>query len=383
MRKEGNLFLKNNRQKDLYERAENLSTELKKHVKKADQQGSFLDETVQTLKKHKYLSIVLPEIYGGEDLSLYEWLIMQEKIAEGDAATALSVGWHNGILMELKEGKLWSEADFKWAASKAQEQKLFNRASTEKNTGSPTRGGRPETIAVRQDDGYILNGIKTFTTMAEVLDYAIVSAWIEEEEQIGWFVVDMKAEGVSVDKTWDTLGMRGTASDDLVLKDVKLSDASLVERKDQRSGPKGWLLHIPACYLGVAQAALNDAVRFAKDFQPNSLDHPISKESHIRQKIGEMEMLIRRARAYLYHVAEEWDCNPENREHLAKELAVVKVTVTNDANKVVDLAMRVAGGRGLSKELPFERYYRDVRAGLHNPPMDDLILEHLASNLLD
>lgn len=383
MHKEDNLFLKNNRQKDLYERAENLSTELKKHVKKADQQGRFLDETVQTLKKHKYLSIVLPEIYGGEDLSLYEWLIMQEKIAEGDAATALSVGWHNGILMELKEGKLWSEADFKWAASKAQEQKLFNRASTEKNTGSPTRGGRPETIAVRQDDGYILNGMKTFTTMAEVLDYAIVSAWIEEEEQIGWFVVDMKAEGVSVDKTWDTLGMRGTASDDLVLKDVKLSDASLVERKDQRSGPKGWLLHIPACYLGVAQAALNDAVRFAKELQPNSLDHPIAKEAHIRHKIGEMEMLIRRARTYLYHVAEEWDCNPENRNKLAKELAVVKVTVTNDANKVVDLAMRIAGGRGLSKELPFERYYRDVRAGLHNPPMDDLILEQLASGLLD
>ncbi len=68
---------------------------------------------------------------------------------------------------------------------------------------------------------------------------------------------------------------------------------------------------------------------------------------------------------------------------MAKELAVVKVTVTNDANKVVDLAMRVAGGRGLSKSYPFERYYRDVRAGLHNPPMDDMIIEQLASELLD
>ncbi|WP_369404789.1 acyl-CoA dehydrogenase family protein [Piscibacillus salipiscarius] len=286
------LFLKNERHIDLYKRAEQLSSELKEHANKADREGRFLNETVQTLKNHQYLSLVLPETYGGMDLSLYEWLLMQEKIAEGDAATALSVGWHNGILMELKEGNLWSQEHFKWIAGKAQEQKLFNRASTEKNTGSPTRGGRPETVAKKVEKGFIINGRKTFTTMAEVLDYAIVAAWIEDEEQIGWFVVDMKSKGVSVDQTWDTLGMRGTASDDLVLSNVKLSEDSLVELKGKRSGPKGWLLHIPACYLGIAQAALNDAVLFAKDFKPNSLDHPISKVSHIRQKIGEMNMIL-------------------------------------------------------------------------------------------
>ncbi|WP_175615219.1 acyl-CoA dehydrogenase family protein [Piscibacillus halophilus] len=380
---EDHIFLKNNRHIDLYQRATKLSNELKNHVKEADEKGRFLNKTVQTLKDHQYLSLVLPASYGGEDLSLYEWLIMQEKIAEGDAATALSVGWHNGILMELKEGKLWTDENFDWVAKKAHKQKLFNRASTEKNTGSPTRGGRPETVAKRTVDGYSLTGRKTFTTMAEVLDYAIVSAWIEDEEQMGWFLIDMKQEGVSVDPTWDTLGMRGTASDDLVLDNVVVSKRHLVERKGKSSGPKGWLLHIPACYLGIAKAALKDAVQFAKEFQPNSLDHPIAKESHVRQKIGEMDLILRRARTYLFHVAEEWDRHPEKRPQLAKELAVVKVTATNDANKVVDLAMRIAGGRGLSKEYPFERYYRDVRAGLHNPPMDDLILEQLASGLLD
>ncbi|TFB21740.1 acyl-CoA dehydrogenase [Filobacillus milosensis] len=378
-----NIYIKSERHLNLYHRALKLSKKLKTYADEADRQGRFLPETVWTLKEHEYLSIVLPKKYGGEDLTLYEWLIMQEKIAEGDAATALSVGWHNGILMELKEGKLWSEENFDWIAREAENQKLFNRASTEKNTGSPTRGGRPETVAVKVDNGYVLNGRKTFTTMADVLDYVIVSAWIEDEEKIGWFAVDMKSLGVSVEQTWNTLGMRGTASDDLVLNDVRVSSERLVERKGKKSAPKGWLLHIPACYLGIARAALNDAVTFANEFQPNSLDHPISKESHVRQKIGEMDLILRRARNYLYSIAEKWDQYPEQREYLAKELAVVKVTATNDANKVVDLAMRIVGGRGLSKNYPFERYYRDVRAGLHNPPMDDLILEQLASSLLD
>lgn len=380
---EENIFLKNKRHINLYEHAIEISNQLKQYTQESDQEARFLPQTVQVLKDHRYLSIVLPQTYGGEDLSLYEWLIMQEKIAEGDAATALSVGWHNGVLMELKEGNLWTEEDFHWIAKKASDQKLFNRAATEENTGSPTRGGRPETVAVRNSNGYVLNGRKTFTTMAEVLDYAIVSAWIEDEEQIGWFMVDMTLDGVSVDKTWDTLGMRGTASDDLVLENVQLKTGDLVERKGKRVTPKGWLLHIPACYLGIANAALREAVQFAKEFQPNSINHPIAKESNVRQKIGEMELILRRARNYLYSIAFNWDEHPEKRDLLAKELATVKVTATNDANKVVDLAMRIAGGRGLSKQYPFERYYRDVRAGLHNPPMDDLVLEQLASSLLD
>ncbi|GEL78628.1 acyl-CoA dehydrogenase family protein [Tenuibacillus multivorans] len=383
MTKEQNIFLKNDRHVDLYKKATELSDQLKQYVKESDQEARFLSETVQTLKDHHYLSIILPEEYGGEDLSLYEWLLMQEKIAEGDAPTALSVGWHNGLLMDLKEYDVWSEEDFAWVAKEAGEQKLFNRASTEKNTGSPTRGGRPETVATRSGDGYVLNGRKTFTTMASVLDYAVVSAWVEDEEILGWFVIDMTSEGVSVDPTWDTLGMRGTASDDLVLDQVNVSQDSLVERKSKKSVPKGWLLHIPACYLGIAKAAIDDAVKFAKKFQPNSLEHPIAKVPHIRQKIGEMEMLLMRARHYLFSIAQEWDQFPEKRGELSKDLATVKVTTTNDANKIVDLAMRIAGGRGLSKDYPFERYYRDVRAGLHNPPMDDLVLEQLASSLLD
>ncbi|WP_017187311.1 acyl-CoA dehydrogenase family protein, partial [Alkalibacillus haloalkaliphilus] len=359
------VFLKNERQVELYEKAAKISDQVSQHAKAADQEARFLDQTLKVLKRYNYLSIVLPEVYGGEDLSLYEWLLMQVKIAEGDGATALSVGWHLGLLMEIKAEGIWSNSINEFIAKEAAKQKLFNRASTEQNTGSPTRGGKPETTAVLGQDVYVLNGRKTFTTMAEKLDYALVSAYMPEEESVSWFLVDMLKEGVSIDRTWDTLGMRGTGSDDLVLEDVLIDSEFHVEHNgNKQSLPKAWLLHIPACYLGIAQAALKESVTFARSFQPNSLDYPIAKTHHVRQKLGEMNLLLMRSRHLLFDLAKRWE-EEERKELLVNEIAMVKVNVTNDAQRVVDLAMRIAGGRGLSKTFNFERYYRDVRAGLH------------------
>ncbi|MDQ0352150.1 alkylation response protein AidB-like acyl-CoA dehydrogenase [Alkalibacillus filiformis] len=376
------VFLKNERQVELYKRASKISEQVSENAKVADHEARFLDQTLKVLKRYNYLSIVLPEAYGGEDLNLYEWLLMQEKVAEGDGATALSVGWHLGLLMEIKAEGIWTNAVYEFIATEAAKQKLFNRASTERNTGSPTRGGRPETIAVLEQDQYVINGRKTFTTMAEKLDFALVSAYMPDEEKVSWFLIDMLKEGVSIDRTWDTLGMRGTGSDDLVLKDVSIDLEFHLEQNNKQSLPKAWLLHIPACYLGIAQAAFKEAIVFAKSFQPNSLDHPIAKTHQVRQKLGEMSLLLMRSRHLLFDLARRWD-EEEQRDLLANEIAMVKVNVTNDAQRVVDLAMRIAGGRGLSKFFNFERYYRDVRAGLHNPPLDDVVYEQLAALALD
>ena len=104
---------------------------------------------------------------------------------------------------------------------------------------------------------------------------------------------------------------------------------------------------------------------------------------HIQQKIGEMDLKLMHARHFMYSIAEKWDENPDKQEELGMELAAVKTVVTNSANEVVDLAMRIVGGRrGLSKEYRFEQYYCDVRSGLHNPPMDDMVISMLAKHAL-
>jgi alkylation response protein AidB-like acyl-CoA dehydrogenase len=95
-----------------------------------------------------------------------------------------------------------------------------------------------------------------------------------------------------------------------------------------------------------------------------------------------MELTLRSARTILYAVADRWDGMPEERASMKAELGLAKYQVTNGAIRVVDLAMRIVGGTSLSRAHPLERYYRDVRAGLHNPPMDGGVIQSLASAAL-
>ncbi|WP_237648716.1 acyl-CoA dehydrogenase family protein [Sediminibacillus terrae] len=377
-------FVQNNRQQEMLETAESLAAKFKQRTEETEQSAEFSKDNLEDLKQTGYVTLPLPEKFGGKHINLSELLMMQERLAEGDGSAALSIGWHMGVVMELSEQQLWSQDQFEAFAREIGEKKLVvNRAASEPATGSPTRGGIPETKAVRQGEHYIVNGRKTFTTMASVLDYYLVTAYIEEKEAIGSFLIPRNTRGLEVEHTWDTMAMRGTGSDDLVLQNVKLPQQALVELNQGKSSkPKGWLLHIPACYLGIAVAARNDAVTFAKNYQPNSLKTTISEVPHIKQKIGEMDLKLVQAHYFMYGVARKWDEYPESREQLGTELAAVKTSVTNAANEVVDLALRIAGGRGLSKQYKFEQYYRNVRAGLHNPPMDDMVIQMLAGKAL-
>jgi alkylation response protein AidB-like acyl-CoA dehydrogenase len=143
----------------------------------------------------------------------------------------------------------------------------------------------------------------------------------------------------------------------------------------------GWMLHIPACYLGIATAARNYAVKYAATYAPNSTVGPIGNQPNTKRLIGQMEIELLTARNFLHAVAKRYDENRADKE-LTVELAAVKHVVTNHAISIVDLAMRIAGGQSLYRKHPLERYYRDVRAGLHNPPMDDMTIELLAKNAI-
>jgi alkylation response protein AidB-like acyl-CoA dehydrogenase len=98
-----------------------------------------------------------------------------------------------------------------------------------------------------------------------------------------------------------------------------------------------------------------------------------------------MELDLFAARTLLYHVAERWDAHMQKglpTQKLAPQLAAAKTFATNSAIQIVDRAMRIVGGSSLFRSLPLERYYRDVRAGLHNPPMDDVTYRLLAQQAL-
>jgi len=346
-----------------------------------DLEREFPFENFEELKAINYPALTIPKQYGGAGISLSELLRYQEAISRADGSTGLSIGWHMGIVQDLGETGKWNELvlealfdDIKARGA------LINNCATEKQTGSPTRGGKPSTTARKVGDLWVINGRKSFTSMAPVLDYFNVTAVIEETGEVGYFLIPRSAEGIAIDETWDSVAMTGTGSHDLVLTNVRVEEKALVEISvPGKKQPAGWLLHIPACYLGIAQAAQDYAIRFAQEYSPNSLNGPIIELPNVKQKIGQIELELQRARHFLYSVAKHWDeSDDEQRSQMAAELGAVKVAVTNSAVNIVDLAMRVAGAHSLSEKSPLQRYYRDVRAGLHNPPMEDMLIPSLA-----
>lgn len=373
----GDIFVKTELQKRVLAQLEELIGAFAEREPALDAFGSFPFENIEELKEMGYTALSLPKEYGGEEISLYDLLLFQEKIAEGDGSTALSIGWHMGLFMELSEYRQWDSELFSWMCNEVRKGALLNRAASERATGSPTRGGKPETTARREGEEWIISGRKTFTTMSPVLSYFLVTASIEGSDEIAEFLIPRGSEGVSIEQTWDSVAMRGTASHDLVLDKVHVPLSYLVETKGAVKKHSGWLLHIPACYLGIARAARNYAVKFAKTYHNNSTQKPIASLPNIQRLIGEMELELMQARHFMYSTAAAYDA-AEDKDILLGELGAVKHVATNAAISVVDKAMRIVGARSLSEKNPLQRYYLHVRAGLHNPPADDITIALLA-----
>ncbi|WP_341301003.1 acyl-CoA dehydrogenase family protein [Lysinibacillus sp. FSL H8-0500] len=379
-----NLFIKTERQRFLLEQIAAIAEPIKAEAAEVDEQSRFPFKAHQLLLQIGYPQFTLPKEYGGEGLSVYEMVLVQETLASYDENASLSLGWTLGVVGEIYEKKLWAEELLTAFAQEIKKGAIINRAVSEAATGSPTRGGRPGTNAVSTKDGWRLNGRKIFTTASPVLDYFLTSAWIEEQQQIGFFLIHKDSQGVSIEENWEMSAMRGTSSHDLVLQNVIVAKEHLVELPNHPSGGKinGWLLHIPATYLGIAQAARDYALHFANHYQPNSLNAPIGTLPNVQQLLGDIELKLDQARFVLYGVADAYD-DPVRRALLTNEMAVAKHTVTNIAIDIVDKAMRVVGAKSLQLSNPLQRYYRNVRAGLHNPPMDDMTIIKLATAVLE
>ncbi|MCM3638075.1 acyl-CoA/acyl-ACP dehydrogenase [Sporosarcina luteola] len=378
------LFITTDLQREWMDKLSKLEQQFRNSAEQTDRLAKFPKENIQSLVGMGYTTLALPKEYGGGGMTVTDMILMQETIASFDGATGLSIGWHQGVVGDLYANELWDKNNLERFAKEILKGALVNRAASEAQTGSPTRGGRPQTTAVKKDGHWVINGQKNFTSMSPVLTHSLVSCWVEEREGIGFFLVDQSSEGVSIKETWNMVGMRGTESHDLVLDNVKVSEDDFVEFSKGRRGDKlnGWLLHIPACYLGIAQAARDYAVKFAIEYSPNSIAGTISELPNVQSHIGQIDLDLMKARHFLYSVAAAYD-NPERRKSMNQELGAAKHIVTNAAISIVDQAMRLVGAKSLELSNPLQRYYRDIRAGLHNPPMDDMVISKLAQSAIE
>ncbi len=372
--------------------ARELAARFDERAAEHDRAGTFPHENYADLRAAGLPALSVPIAYGGMGASLLDSIMVIEELARGDAGTALSFTMHVQTIGSAVEANAWPPGLLERLCRAAVTQgALVNSAASEPELGSPSRGGKPKTTAAPERDAsgrithWRLNGHKNFASLIPELDYVIIPAALEDgSDDVARFLVPA-GEGMEIVETWDSLGMRTSGSHDLRIHNVCVADDAMLNRGNEGPSGKGpdsvnawFMLTLSAVYLGVAQAALDDAATFALARIPTALGKPIADVESTQRRLGQAAFAIEQARLVLYHVAELWTRFPEQRATaLGARVGVAKVTVTNNAIAAVDHAMRVAGGASMSRTLSFERHYRDVRAGLSHPINDDLLFVQL------
>ncbi len=178
------------------------------------------------------------------------------------------------------------------------------------------------------------------------------------------------------------MSMGATGSHDLVLTDVVVPDSHRLPASGKPSNSP-WSILTSAVYLGVGVAARDFAIAFAKTRKPAAMGgKTIATLPNVQARVAEIELKLLAARSTLYATVQQWESDPERRGQLGWQLPAAKVLVTNNAIDITDQALRVVGAAGLQRKHPLERYFRDVRAGLGNPPLDDVAMGIVGRNAL-
>lgn len=367
---------------DILQTARHLARDIATRADAADKAARLPLEDIQALRESSYLTISVPREYGGLGLSLRDCVAAQLELAQGSASTAMVAGMQIHLFGNVRENRPWPEALFERLCREAVQGGLFNTAASEPAMGSPSRGAYFATHAERVEEGWRINGHKTWTTGGRHLTHLVVRLSLGDEP--GAIYVPASAPGIEWVETWgDSLSLRASDSHDVLFKDVTVPADHLLEqgKRDERT-PNAWFpLVMAAVYLGSAIAARNAVIRFALERVPTALGKPIATLPKIQRQIGEIDIALQAARALILEAAGEWTGDERSRG-LYPRIAAAKHLATETANQVTDKALQIAGGTSLTRDLPLERYFRDTRAGLMQPPSGDTALEIVGSGAI-
>ena len=333
--------------------------------------------------------LCVPAELGGLGGGLVEAVDVLGALGAVSGSAALGFAMHLHVTGSLFESSGWPSDLRDWLTGLILDGGLLNSAATEEGSGSPARGGLPATTATPVPGGYALTGEKTWTTWLPALRAAQVTAEIPGRG-IANFVVDLGAAGIERLPGFDALGMRGSASGRLLLRDVFVPDERLIgvrqpsEPDSRGPAPSAWFgAAVAAVYLGVGEGARRDVVRWAVQRRPGDGSAAVADLPTIGVRLGRIDAGLRAARIVLDTTARRWQAaGPGARAALLPEISLAKVTATNAAVMATDEALRIAGGPGfLAGRL--ERAFRDARGGLINPPLDDIAYQGFARRLVD
>lgn len=360
---------------DAIDIAQTLAADVASRADEADRKGALPDEDVAALKRSGYQSFTVPKRFGGPELSVRTCVEAQFELSKASGSTALVAGMTMQVVGNARDLGSWSDSDWERLGSAACNGGLINSVASERDLGSPSRGGRFRTTAVETDDGFRVHGHKTWTTGGRHLTHMLVRVTLNDAAAV--MLVEGDRDGISWENTWaDALSLRASDSHDLTLDGVEVPLENLIIQNKSALRPMWFPMVLGATYLGVATAARDRLVQFALERVPSALGEPIATLPKIKREIGEIDAALMAARALLFEVADAWNQRSYGRVAAAKQFA------TRTASEVTDQAIRVAGGQSLTKGLPLERYFRDTRAGTMSPPAGDTAYEMIGGEAL-
>jgi alkylation response protein AidB-like acyl-CoA dehydrogenase len=343
-----------------------------------DRDATFVTEAYAEMATRGYLRLAVPAEFGGGGATLRQVVLAEEELGSWSGAAALAAAMHLYLTLVQKWRLRRGAPDAEGVLRRVAGDGLVMATSGGSDWVCPT------TTATEVDGGYRLDGRKVFCTQAPVAGVLSTSAVLGEpgpDAVVLHAGVPMSAPGVRIVETWDTLGMRGTASHDVVFEGVFVPTEKVLGRR-----PYGALagpllvaaIHFApvaaAAYLGVARGAYQEAARVAA-----RRDDPAA--SVVRQ-LGEMQARLRVASWALLGAVDEVGDDPAADEATLATLMAAKRHAVLEARAVVDTALEVAGGAAFFRTSPLERAYRDVRGGPFHPLTPEATLRLLGERAL-
>jgi alkylation response protein AidB-like acyl-CoA dehydrogenase len=347
----------------MYRRAvrEFVERELKPIAAHTDESAEFPWQAVRKGLGLGILGLEVPEVYGGAGMDALSAAIAVEEIGRGCGSTGLSIAAHNGLCCApiLNFGN--DEQKERYLSRLTSGAILGALALTEPGAGSDLRGVR--TTAVRQGDHWVINGSKAWITNVSDAEFVVVLCRTEPRggaRSLSQIVVETDREGFTVHPKEQKMGVRGSPTHAMSFEGVEVPLENLLGEEGRGLQQTlitldGGRVGIGALALGLAQAALEEAVRYAQERE--SFGVPIAQHQGIQWMLADMATEIEAARLLVYQAA--W--HKGQKLPYTRQAAMAKLFASEAAERVAFKALQIHGSYGYSQEYPVERIYRDQR----------------------
>ena len=336
-------------------------SEIAPHVSEWDEGNIFPHDVVKQLGAMGLLGVIFPPELGGSGMGYVEYVLAIEELSRVDGSVGIIVAAHNSLCTNHIYLAGNDDQRQRWVKPLASGQWLGAWALTEPGAGSDAGGAR--TTAVLSDEGWVLNGTKTFITNGRHANCAVVIAVTNAANHshgMTAFVVEKDTPGFSVGKKENKLGLRASDTSELIFQDCIVPDENRLGKEgegfiDAMRVLDGGRISIAALALGMGRGALDAALKYSKERR--QFGKPISDFQGIQFKLADMATQLEAARQLTFSAARMK--NAGRKTTLQSSMA--KLFASEAAVRICDECVQIHGGYGFIKDYPAEKFYRDVK----------------------